>query len=428
MVSQECRRFSLLKDINFSQTTPYFLYQDKILLELRGLDPFYLYDVLYKRTTEESEMQNKTGSVVVDNSEGEDESRRDEMLQTDEVVQEPQAGMVFSTIDEMLDFYRKYGKQKGFSVKRRSLNKDKDGTVKYVTFTCGRSDKLKSRSNNVLKPRPHMKIGCNARMCGRLFIDGKYIVSHFDDEHNHGLSPSKARFFRCNRQISLHFKRQLEINDIAGIRPNKSHNAQVIGAGGHENLPFLEKDTRNLIAKVRRLRLGDGDANAVQSYFLRMQTQNEGFFSMIDWDEHGRLKNVFWADPRSRAACREFGDVITFDTTYLTNKYDMPFAPFIGVNHHGQSILLGCGLISSEDTETFTWLFQTWLACMYGSAPIGIITDQDRAMKNAIEIVFPTSRHRLCLWHIMKKFPEKLGAYNEYDSISLHLVAAVYDS
>jgi hypothetical protein len=28
-------------------------------------------------------------------------------------------------------------------------------------------------------------------------------------------------------------------------------------------------------------------------------------------------------------------------TTYLTNRYDMPFAPFVGVNHHGQSILLG---------------------------------------------------------------------------------------
>jgi len=65
----------------------------------------------------------------------------------------------------------------------------------------------------------------------------------------------------------------------------------------------------------------------------------------------------------------------------------MPFAPFVGVNHHGQSTLFGCGLISSEDTETFVWLFRTWLECMEGQAPIGIITDQDRAMQNAIQIV-----------------------------------------
>ncbi|XP_042942622.1 protein FAR1-RELATED SEQUENCE 5-like [Carya illinoinensis] len=84
----------------------------------------------------------------------------------------------------------------------------------------------------------------------------------------------------------------------------------------------------------------------------------------MDLDDEGRLRNVFWADPRSRAAYKYFGDVVTFDTTYLTNRYGMPFAPFVGVNHHGQSILLGAGLISNEDTETFTWLFQTLLQCM----------------------------------------------------------------
>lgn len=95
-----------------------------------------------------------------------------------------------------------------------------------------------------------------------------------------------------------------------------------------------------------------------------MQAKYEGSFFSMDLDEEGQLKNVFWADPRSRSAYNDFGDIVYFDTTYLTNKYDLPFVPFIGVNHHGQSILLGCGLISCEDIETFTWLFQTWLSCM----------------------------------------------------------------
>lgn len=81
----------------------------------------------------------------------------------------------------------------------------------------------------------------------------------------------------------------------------------------------------------------------------------------------------------------------------------MPFGRFVGVNHHGQSILLGCGLISYEDTKTFTWLFQSWLSYMSGSPPNGIITDQDKAMKKAIEIVFPNTRYQWCLWHILKK-------------------------
>ncbi|KAF5453435.1 hypothetical protein F2P56_028337 [Juglans regia] len=117
-----------------------------------------------------------------------------------------------------------------------------------------------------------------------------------------------------------------------------------------------------------------------------MRLQNDGFVYVIDVDEELRLRNVFWADARSRAAYEYFGDVITFDTTYLTNRYGMPFAPFVGVNHHGQSILLGAALISSEDTSTFVWLFQAWLECMDGRAPKAIITDQDRAMKAAIAL------------------------------------------
>ncbi|KAK0598414.1 hypothetical protein LWI29_034407 [Acer saccharum] len=126
-------------------------------------------------------------------------------------------------------------------------------------------------------------------------------------------------------------------------------------------MPFLEKDCRNYIEKVRRLRLGEGDAMAIQNYFMNMQAKNTNFFYAIDLDEDGRLRNAFWADARSRAAYEEFDDSVTFDTTYLTNLYDMPFARFVGVNHHGQLILLGYGLISSEDTDTFIWLFKSWL-------------------------------------------------------------------
>ena len=63
---------------------------------------------------------------------------------------------------------------------------------------------------------------------------------------------------------------------------------------------------------------------------------------------------------------------------------------------------------------------------MDGCAPQGIIIDQDKVMKNAIEIVFPSTRHIWCLWHIMKKLSEKLGRYTEYEAISSIMKRAVY--
>ncbi|CAB4294301.1 unnamed protein product [Prunus armeniaca] len=63
-------------------------------------------------------------------------------------------------------------------------------------------------------------------------------------------------------------------------------------------MSFMEKDCRNYINKVRRLQLGEGDATAIQKYFLKMQAENANFFYAIDLDESGRLRNVFWADSR----------------------------------------------------------------------------------------------------------------------------------
>lgn len=48
---------------------------------------------------------------------------------------------------------------------------------------------------------------------------------------------------------------------------------------------------------------------------------------------------MFSDDVRSRTVYRSFGDVVTFDRTYLTNKYGMSFASFVSVNYHEQSVL-----------------------------------------------------------------------------------------
>lgn len=106
----------------------------------------------------------------------------------------------------------------------------------------------------------------------------------------------------------------------------------------------------------------------------------------------------------------------------------MSFAPFVGVNYHGQSKLLGCDLLSNEDTYTFVWLFRTWLQCMHHRVPNGIITDRDRAMQNAIKVMFPNAKHRWCLWRIMKKLSEKFGYHIDKGSIFSSIHRLVYNS
>jgi hypothetical protein len=338
-----------------------------------------------------------------------------------ESVQVPVSGLIFSSEDEVRTFYRTYSYQMGFGVCK--INSRKSGDVQYYTLACTRHGHYLSTSAH---PRPTVACNCPARINVKV-TQGQYEISKVVLDHNHELTPSASHRFRSHKNLDLHSRRTLEINDAAGVRMNQSYSTLVHEAGGHEQMTFNQSEARTYIRKTR-LQLEAGDAEALQQYFTDMTLKNSDFFYVLDLDEDHRLRNVFWADARSRAAYESFSDVITFDSTYLTNKYDMPFAPFVGVNHHGQSILLGCALLSSETTDTYTWLFRTWLRCMGGSSPGGIVTDQCESMRKAISTVFPGTRHRLCLWHIMQKIPTKLGANSNYKMIKKSLKTLVYES
>lgn len=65
---------------------------------------------------------------------------------------------------------------------------------------------------------------------------------------------------------------------------------------------------------------------------------------------------------------------MTFDTTYRTNLYDMPFGLFVWVNNHFQSVLLGGVLLRDEQAESFEWIFIEFMRMMGGVPPKNILT------------------------------------------------------
>jgi hypothetical protein len=132
-----------------------------------------------------------------------------------------------------------------------------------------------------------------------------------------------------------------------------------------------------------------------------------------------------------------YGDCISFDTTFKTNRYNMSFAPFVGVTGHGDNFLFGCAILQNESAETFEWLFITFLKCMGGKSPKTIITYQDAAMAKAIPAVFIHTVHRNCLFHVVKKAEEKHprsfgkipNLHNEFkDTIHFSLTVAEFEA
>ncbi|KAH9778160.1 protein FAR-RED IMPAIRED RESPONSE 1 [Citrus sinensis] len=323
---------------------------------------------------------------------------------------EPYTGLVFDTQDDAYSFYLRYAKCTGFGISKKSSRRSKlSGEFINAKFACTRYG-IK-RESSVINQRPCLKVDCKALLHVKRNSCGKWYVQNFIKEHNHELYPRHAHYFPCHRSIAFSNTHSINMLHAVGVGTNKFFAAMARKNGGYENIGYTEKDIRNYLDKERRLALELGDARAMLNHFTQMQEQNPNFFYAVDLDEEQRLKNIFWVDATSREDYKIFGDVVSFDTTYNTNKYRMLFALFIGVNDHFQSILLGCALLADETTSTFVWLLQTWLRAMGGKHPIAILTDQDKAMKAAISIVFSNSRHRFCMWHILRKIPEKLSYF-----------------
>ena len=80
----------------------------------------------------------------------------------------------------------------------------------------------------------------------------------------------------------------------------------------------------------------------------RKKEVNPSFFYDFMVDEQGRLFRVFWADALCKKNYSVFGDVVSIDSTYTTNQYNMNFVSFTGVNHHLQSVFLGATFLANK--------------------------------------------------------------------------------
>ena len=88
-------------------------------------------------------------------------------------------------------------------------------------------------------------------------------------------------------------------------------------------------------------------------YLKNKQIEDPTFFNAIEIDEEdGRIANFFWADGQSIMDYACFGDAVSFDTTFQTNKFEMTFTPILGTNHHKQTIIFGVALIFNETIES----------------------------------------------------------------------------
>ncbi|XP_023766820.2 protein FAR1-RELATED SEQUENCE 5-like [Lactuca sativa] len=263
--------------------------------------------------------------------------------------------------------HSEYVEISGFDVRLSTQSRFDNKIIKKKHFICNLGGKQKKKSCDTLctsgarrkRNSNSIVIGCQANIIFEyVYGTPDHKVFQFDELHIH---PLKKRIdLKKARQMSYSEKEFIVCASTSKIGPTMAF---------------------KLRASLRVNRMNHRQAHYPNNSF-EFNCQDDV------------LDCIFWADEMEKAYYAEFGDVISFDATFRTNKYRMVFVSLTAIDHHKKLITVGAGFISNESIEFYSWLLKALLKT-HGKEPTPFLSDQDAAIKQDIENGFPTSKHRL---------------------------------
>lgn len=334
----------------------------------------------------------------------------------------PKEGMEFDNIEAAWKLWVDYSKMIGFGPRKQYINRrKKDDTITSCRFVCCKEGlrKIDKRDYQTVNHRQETRTDCKARI-SLIHINGKLRIHEFVEDHNHELQLKETiHMLASHRKLSEVQAQEIDLADESGLHLRDSFQLMSRCVGGRENLGYTRLDHKNYLRTKRQRSLMYGEAGCLMQYFQRQLLENMSFFYTYQMDLEEQITNVFWADAKMLIDYEYFGDVISVDTTYCTNRAHRPLALFSGFNHYRGAVIFGAALMYDETTESFKWLFETFLEAHKQKKPQTIFTDQDQAMAKALREVMPDTCHGLCTWHLMQNGIKHLGNLMKNDSYFL---------
>ena len=150
-------------------------------------------------------------------------------------------------MEECEKFYKSYAHHVGFSVRKSSFKKSKEGVQKYWYFVCSKQGFKRTQTNvNSNRKTKLTREGCNAMVGFRRTKDGKYELFKFHEGHTHVLStPRKRHILNSNRGVNCVHQTLFKSLTRANIGPSKAHRIIKEQMGGIQNVGCSKQDLKN---------------------------------------------------------------------------------------------------------------------------------------------------------------------------------------
>lgn len=237
--------------------------------------------------------------------------------------------MSFKTIEAAIAFYEMYASLSGFTPRLGTTKRYTGGKISLKHIYCNRQGRYSGGSFDSLsaeaeekqkKNRASFQSGCPARMQVHFISTEGYVVFVFEEKHNHCFAePEGYQFLESNRKLNISHKTFLGQLANMNIGPTKAHKIFAQLVGGFGNVHATATDFKNWRRDYINF-IGSDDADMVVHLNQEKVKNDSGYSFEYFKDDEGRLTRLFWADHTAKINYAVFGDVVSFDATYRTNK------------------------------------------------------------------------------------------------------------
>ena len=106
---------------------------------------------------------------------------------------------------------------------------------------------------------------------------------------------------------------------MTNLGATRAHELYEATNGGYDSVDATETEFRNHTRDLNS-HIGDSDAQMLINK-MENRKKNVANFSFEYSVINSQLDSLFWADEMAKYNYKEFGDTISFDATFRTNKY-----------------------------------------------------------------------------------------------------------
>ncbi|XP_021760652.1 protein FAR1-RELATED SEQUENCE 5-like [Chenopodium quinoa] len=285
---------------------------------------------------------------------------------------------VFPTYQAAVDWAREIATPLGFFLTNSSYKKQRNGLpINYMKCDRGERNRGENRDReNATRKNTNSKgCKCTFQISARCLRDmeGWIIKSKkgLKGMHNHPLMVYREG----HRQVSgLSPAAKTLVIDMSSAAAKPRH----IMAAVKEKFPNESPNKRHIYNVRSRARLDACEGRDVAHQFVHLANEYK-YVTWINVDpDTCAITHAFLAHPEMANMLRTYPHVIGMDSTYKTNRYNMPFFELVGVTPTNQNFLIGYAILKSETYESYKWVLEKLqLYIGFEVAPNVFVTDCD---------------------------------------------------